>query len=279
MRFDWHDERSRWHFRLSRDIPYLLGVHCAAPVRRLLDRHGLRRHDVDHWILHTGGGAVIDAVRYDAGLTEHAVRHTRAVLHDVGNVSSGSFLFSFQRLRREAAAAPGDHGVMMTMARARRSRPRCCGGRGTGHGGHRRRTDPAANGVVYADLPPDAVGAALAGALSTMVGELAEDPRARALVLRLDGTRSGGPAGRLDPAVAGLGPGGRAARVHPAGAGGRRAGTAGPAHRGTAVRADRLGGARTRAGGRPDHRGAGGNDVFDARGRSAASYRACPCTA
>jgi alkylresorcinol/alkylpyrone synthase/polyketide synthase Type III len=115
MRFEWHDERSRWHFRLSRDIPYVLGVHCLAPVRRLLDRHGLRRHDVDHWILHTGGGAVIDAVRYALGLTEHAVRHTRGVLHDVGNVSSGSFLFSYQRLRREKAAAPGDHGVMMTM--------------------------------------------------------------------------------------------------------------------------------------------------------------------
>jgi alkylresorcinol/alkylpyrone synthase/polyketide synthase Type III len=115
MRFDWHAELARWRFQLSRDIPYVLGVHCATPVRRLLERHGLRRHDVDHWILHTGGGAVIDAIRFALGLTEHHVRHTRGVLYDVGNVSSGSFLFSYQRLAREGVTAVGDHGVMMTM--------------------------------------------------------------------------------------------------------------------------------------------------------------------
>ena len=115
MRFDWHEELARWRFQLSRDIPYLLGVHCTAPVRRLLERNGLRRHDIDHWILHTGGGAVIDAVKYALGLTEYDVRHTRGVLHDFGNVASGSFLFSFQRLQRESAASVGDHGIMMTM--------------------------------------------------------------------------------------------------------------------------------------------------------------------
>jgi alkylresorcinol/alkylpyrone synthase/polyketide synthase Type III len=115
MRFDWHDDSARWRFQLSRDIPYQLGVNCPAPVRRLLDRNGLRRHDVEHWILHTGGGAVIDAIRYALGLTEHDVRHTRGVLHDFGNVSSGSFLFSYERLRREGAAGAGDYGVMMTM--------------------------------------------------------------------------------------------------------------------------------------------------------------------
>src|SRR5262249_9789980 len=115
MRFDWHEELARWRFQLSRDIPYLLGVHCTAPVRRLLDRNGLRRHDIDHWVLHGGGGGVVDAVRYARGLTEHAVRHTRGVLRDFGNVASGSFLFSYQRLQREGAASVGDYGIMMTM--------------------------------------------------------------------------------------------------------------------------------------------------------------------
>jgi polyketide synthase Type III len=115
MRFDWHEEPARWRFQLSRDIPYLLGVHCPEPVGRLLDRNALRRHDIDHWILHTGGGAVIDAIKYALGLSEHAVRHSRGVLHDFGNVASGSFLFSYQRLQQEGAASAGDHGVMMTM--------------------------------------------------------------------------------------------------------------------------------------------------------------------
>jgi predicted naringenin-chalcone synthase len=37
------------------------------------------------------------------------------VLHDYGNLSSGSFLFSYQRLVEEGRIAPGDHGVFMTM--------------------------------------------------------------------------------------------------------------------------------------------------------------------
>jgi 3,5-dihydroxyphenylacetyl-CoA synthase len=115
MRFDWHDELACWRFYLSRNIPYLLGVHCANPVINLLKRNGVRRRDIDHWIIHTGGGAVIDAIKLKLGLSEHDVRHTRSVLRDFGNLSSGSFLFSYQRLLREGAAAPGEYGIMMTM--------------------------------------------------------------------------------------------------------------------------------------------------------------------
>jgi 3,5-dihydroxyphenylacetyl-CoA synthase len=115
MRFDWHDELACWRFRVSRDIPRVLGAQCAVPVNRLLDRNGIRRRDIGHWIIHTGGGAVIDAVKHGLGLTEHAVRHTRAVLRDFGNLSSGSFLFSYERLQREGAPRAGDYGVMMAM--------------------------------------------------------------------------------------------------------------------------------------------------------------------
>src|SRR5262249_33617211 len=58
MRFDWHDTLACWRFYLGRDIPYVLGVHCATPVTSLLKRNRVRRRDIDHWIIHTGGGAV-----------------------------------------------------------------------------------------------------------------------------------------------------------------------------------------------------------------------------
>ncbi len=115
MRFDWHDELHRWRFYLSKEIPYLLGVHVDKPVRALLDTHKVHLGDVDHWIIHTGGGSVVDAIRFKLGLSEHAVRHTRSVLRDYGNVSSGSFLFSYDRLLREGVVQPGDYGVMITM--------------------------------------------------------------------------------------------------------------------------------------------------------------------
>ena len=49
------------------------------------------------------------------GLTAYDVRHTTGVLRDYGNLSSGSFLFSYQRLCQERVVAPGDYGVLMTM--------------------------------------------------------------------------------------------------------------------------------------------------------------------
>ena len=115
MRFDWNADAGKWSFYLDRDIPRVIGAHVRVPVTRLLARHGLRRSDIRHWVLHTGGGAVIDAVGAGLGLDEHDVRHTRSVLHDFGNISSGSFLVSLQRLLAEGRAADGDLGVLVTM--------------------------------------------------------------------------------------------------------------------------------------------------------------------
>ena len=62
--------------------------------------------------MHSGGKKVIDSVRVNLGLTVHDVRHTTNVLRDFGNLSSGSFLFSYQRLVDEGVVRPGDHGVL-----------------------------------------------------------------------------------------------------------------------------------------------------------------------
>lgn len=75
----------------------------------------MRRKDISHWIIHSGGKKVIDSIKVNLGLTAYDVRHTTTVLRDYGNLSSGSFLFSLERLLDEGKAQPGDHGVMMTM--------------------------------------------------------------------------------------------------------------------------------------------------------------------
>lgn len=115
MRFDWNAGLNKWSFFLDRDIPYVIGFNVYRPVDKLLARHGLDRSAIRHWVMHTGGGAVIDSVKVSLGLGEHDVRHTRSVLRDYGNISSGSFLVSLERLLAEGAAAEGDLGVMITM--------------------------------------------------------------------------------------------------------------------------------------------------------------------
>jgi predicted naringenin-chalcone synthase len=115
MRFDWDAGVGKWSFFLDRDIPYVIGFNVREPVETLLKRNGLDVSAVKHWVLHTGGGVVIDSIKLSLGLEEHEVRHTRSVLRDYGNISSGSFLISLQRLLAEGCASPGDLGVMVTM--------------------------------------------------------------------------------------------------------------------------------------------------------------------
>ncbi len=115
MRFDWNSDAGKWSFFLDRDIPYVIGFNIRGPLERLLERNGLDLSAIKHWVLHTGGGAVIESVKLSLGLDDHDVRHTRSVLRDYGNISSGSFLVSLERLLAEGSAAPGDRGVMITM--------------------------------------------------------------------------------------------------------------------------------------------------------------------
>lgn len=102
-------------FYLDRDIPNVIGRSAHKPVGRLLERHGLRVRDVDHWIIHSGGKKVIDAISANLGLSDHDVRHTREILSSHGNLSSASVLFGFQELRREGVVAENDVGVLIAM--------------------------------------------------------------------------------------------------------------------------------------------------------------------
>jgi 3,5-dihydroxyphenylacetyl-CoA synthase len=115
MRYDWDDGQGKFSFFLDPAIPYVVGAHAEQVVDRLLSGAGLRRSDIGHWLVHSGGKKVIDAVRVNLGLTRHDVRHTSEVLRDYGNLSSGSFLFSYERLLRERTVRTGDYGVLMTM--------------------------------------------------------------------------------------------------------------------------------------------------------------------
>lgn len=115
MRYDWDPGLGRFSFFLDPQIPYIVGAHAEVVIDRLLSGTGLRHRDITHWLVHSGGKKVIDSIAVNLGLTRHDLRHTSSVLRDYGNVSSGSFLFSYERLLDEGTAGSGDYGVLMTM--------------------------------------------------------------------------------------------------------------------------------------------------------------------
>lgn len=115
MRYDWDDGQGKFSFFLDRDVPYVVGAHAELVVGNLLRGTGLRRGDIAHWLIHSGGRKVIDSVAVNLGLSRHDVRHTTDVLRGYGNLSSGSFLFSYEQLLKEGVTRPGEYGVLMTM--------------------------------------------------------------------------------------------------------------------------------------------------------------------
>ena len=115
MRYDWDDAQDRFSFYLDPQVPYVVGANVANVVDRLLAGTGLRHSDIGHWVVHSGGKKVIDSVMVNLNLTRHDLRHTTDVLRDYGNLSSASFLFSYERLLQEGVANPGEYCVLMTM--------------------------------------------------------------------------------------------------------------------------------------------------------------------
>ena len=115
MKFDWNDEQHKNRFYLSKEVPYVVGSKVEKVIHKLLAQHQLSVSDIDHWIVHSGGKKVLDSICINLGLTKNDLRHTRSVLNDFGNLSSGSFLFSLERLQNEKTVSAGDIGIFMTM--------------------------------------------------------------------------------------------------------------------------------------------------------------------
>jgi 3,5-dihydroxyphenylacetyl-CoA synthase len=115
MRYDWDTAQNKFSFFLDPQIPYVIGAHIEEALAGLLAGTGLRRSDISHWIIHSGGKKVIDAIKVNLGLSPYDLRHTTSILKSHGNLSSGSFLFSYERLLLEQRVEPGDYGVMITM--------------------------------------------------------------------------------------------------------------------------------------------------------------------
>jgi len=115
LRFDFEKEKSRYSFYVDKKTPETLGREIQQPLVQLLKQTGLHREQIRHWIVHSGGAAILDALEKQIGLAPKDLRHTRSVLRDYGNVSSGSFLFSYERLLAEGVVKPQDYGIMVTM--------------------------------------------------------------------------------------------------------------------------------------------------------------------
>jgi alkylresorcinol/alkylpyrone synthase len=100
---------------LSTKIPEVALQHVARDVDALLGSAGIERSQVTHWITHTGGPKVLDAIETSLELTPDALQRSRRMLARTGNVSSTSILLVLNDLLRSGTAQAGDYGVMIVV--------------------------------------------------------------------------------------------------------------------------------------------------------------------
>ena len=84
------------HNQLSSRLPEIAGAEVSKFINSVLAKYGLKKSDINHWILHPGGEKVINSLKDKLELSEEQVAPTRAVLSKFGNMSSPTVLFILQ---------------------------------------------------------------------------------------------------------------------------------------------------------------------------------------
>ncbi len=110
-------DQMAWHIRdvgfdmvLSTRIPASVAEAIASSSARILA--GRPCSDIDLWAVHPGGRAILDAVETAMQLPAAALKASRKVLRDFGNMSSATVLFVLKALMEERL--PGANGCAMS---------------------------------------------------------------------------------------------------------------------------------------------------------------------
>jgi alpha-pyrone synthase len=108
-------ELIRWHIR-QQGFDMVLSGAVPGAIRAALsnarDEILGGANDIELWAVHPGGRTVLDAVERAFALPPAALSASRGVLHDYGNMSSGTVMFVLDRIMREAGA--GQNGCAMS---------------------------------------------------------------------------------------------------------------------------------------------------------------------
>lgn len=104
----WRVADAYFRMTLHRDVPRHIEANVAPAVAQFLAPHGLAVEDVAWWAVHPGGPRVIESVAAALGLPGEAVRHSRQVLFERGNMSSATIPHIWAALQADAAVRPGD---------------------------------------------------------------------------------------------------------------------------------------------------------------------------
>jgi predicted naringenin-chalcone synthase len=91
---------------LARKVPSLIAKSLRPWMQAWLDGQGLTIETVPSWAIHPGGPRILEAAGEALGLSAEALRASRDVFADYGNMSSPTVLFIVDALRKKNASRP-----------------------------------------------------------------------------------------------------------------------------------------------------------------------------
>ena len=95
-----------FEMELSAALPGLISNQLRPWLETWLAEQGLRMEEIKSWAIHPGGPRVLSAVQESLNLSDAALRPSREILSEFGNMSSPTILFILDRLQKENAFLP-----------------------------------------------------------------------------------------------------------------------------------------------------------------------------
>ena len=114
LKYNWNDELNLYQFFVSKETPKILGQNICEAISRSLEGK-ITQEQIQHWIFHTGGAAILDNIVSALNIDNDKIRYTRQILNNYGNLSSASFLFTYEIIKTKQEAKSNDIGMMVTM--------------------------------------------------------------------------------------------------------------------------------------------------------------------
>jgi prepilin-type processing-associated H-X9-DG protein len=109
----WRPGDSYFRMVLSKKVGVKIKEVLRDQVRQFLGRHGLRIQDIDRFAVHPGGPLIIETVQRTLELDDEAVRHSKAILHQFGNMSSSTLPHIWESMQMDPEVKAGERIVSL----------------------------------------------------------------------------------------------------------------------------------------------------------------------
>jgi alkylresorcinol/alkylpyrone synthase len=103
------------YLHLARELPDIASEDLAELTDGFLQRHGLTRSSIDHWIVHPGGRRIVECARDALTLNDEDVAVSWRALAEHGNIGTPSIFYVLKSTIEQRRPARGERGLAVTI--------------------------------------------------------------------------------------------------------------------------------------------------------------------